>query len=189
MFSLFLAIVLSWYFGGYDFRLHPDRLIASLVSYSEKSLYREGSSKEGTIALLVNMAGVFGVSSLLFYFIRNAGSFWYFLFSTLVIYWVISPRFTKAQFDRNTSINFMNYAMPVILYAFLFGPIGGLLYRVLPVASHMNPVTIEKYKDFGAPTEKTHIVLTDIALLFVPVFVYLADIIRKIVRYIKSFRP
>lgn len=188
MFSLFLAVILSWYFGGFDFRLHPDKIIASLVSYSEKSFYREGSSREGTIALIINLAAVFGVSTLLFNFIRNAGSFWYIIFSTLIIYWAITPRFTRAKPERSTSLNYMNYALPVILYALLLGPVGALLYRVLPINTHMNPVSIDKYKSFGEPVEKTYTVLTDMALLFVPVLRYISDIVRQTVRYLKSFR-
>ncbi|PLX66331.1 MAG: hypothetical protein C0602_11745 [Denitrovibrio sp.] len=187
--SLILAVVLSWYFGGHDFRMHPDRLIASFISYSEKSVYREGSFKEGVIALSLNLAFVFGVSALLFYFIKNAGILWYFTFSTLVIYWLINPRFTKSKSDSNIAINYMNYALPVIVFSFLFGPVGALLYRTIPLTAHMNPVTIDKYSEFGEPAEKTFTVLSDAALLLVPLIIYLSSAMRRLIKYIKSLRP
>lgn len=189
MISLFFAVILSWYFGGHDFRLHPDRMIASFISYSEKSLYREGSFKEGTFALVLNLVFVFGVFSLLFYFIRNAGNFWYFVFSTFVIYAVINQRFTKSEPDSRTSVEYMNYAMPVIAYTFLFGPAGALLYRTLTLCAHMHPATIEKYSEFGQPADKTLTLLRDAALLLVPALTAAASAVKKSIRFMKKFAP
>ncbi len=71
--ALLFAVILSWYFGSIDSPMHPDKLIASVISYSEKAIYRDGTIKEGVMAMLFNLAVVFAMASVILYFAKNTG--------------------------------------------------------------------------------------------------------------------
>lgn len=189
MAAVFFASVLSWYFGGVDMHLHPDRLIGSLVSYTEKSVYRKGTFREGIYALLINLAGVFGFTSLLLYFTDNAGSFWYFLFSVLIVYFCINIRMTGVSAAKSTSETYLSYSMPVIAYSFLLGPIGAVLYRTLVTMVYMLPADNERYRNFTRPASQTLMVLSDAANLLTPVLVFAVSAFRNGIRYLKSLLP
>lgn len=189
VFSVLFAAVLGWYFGGADFSLHPDKLHGSLVSYLEKSIYRAGSYKEGLYALLAGLASVFVVSSILFYFIGKAGWFWYLVFSTAAIYLSISRDFSEVDEDSSAAVEYLNYAMPVLFYSLIFGPIAAVMYRLLPVMRSMLPTTSSRYAQFSEPVEGAYRTLRDIANLLIPVMVYAGMSIRKFVRFLKSYIP
>ncbi|ADD68569.1 hypothetical protein Dacet_1805 [Denitrovibrio acetiphilus DSM 12809] len=189
IFSLILGICLSWYFGGTDFPFHTDRLIASFVSYCEKAVYREGSFKEGAIALTLTLLMVFGVTSLLLYFTKNAGSLWYFILSTFIIYTSINERFSTFQQSGSMGQNFLQYALPVVFYSIIAGPVAAVLFRTLPVIAYMNPTKVEKFQQFGEPAEQTYNILRDTANVLIPVLLWITVNMRKSVRYLKSFRP
>lgn len=187
--SLFAATVLSWYFGEVELSFSPDKLLASLVSYSEKSLFRDGSFREGLYALIMCSVVVLGSSHIFFLFVKDAGGFWYSVISVFIIYSCISKRFSRFKEDQNTAVNYMGYSLPVILYTLLLGPVGALLFRLLAIFSHMNPARIERYGEYGQPAQKTYMVLRDLANLFIPVFKFIAEKLKKVMRFLRSFRP
>ena len=189
LFTLLFGIVLSWYFGSIDSPVHPDKIIASVISYSEKSLYRSGTYKQGLMALLFNLAVVFAIGSVLLYFAKNAGNLWYFAFSTFFIYTSIDKRFTNENKSNSATVCYLHYSLPVIIITLLLGPVGAVLFRTLPLANTMLPVTNEKYAEFSKPTEQTYTVIQDASAILIPVLSFIATSMKKVIRYIKSFRP
>jgi cobalamin biosynthesis protein CobD/CbiB len=189
MLSLGFAVSLSWYFGGIDFYLHPDRMIGSLVSYAEKSVFRYGTYKEGLISLILTVLAVFGIASLLLYFTDNAGGVWYFALSSAMIYFSITARFSTYEKSRSTLENYLNYAMPVILYTFLLGPSAAIVFRIFPIAVSMTPVKVEKFAEYGKPTEQTYTLLRDTACLLVPFIMWITSNMQSFVRKLKMYRP
>ncbi|PLX70107.1 MAG: hypothetical protein C0603_03980 [Denitrovibrio sp.] len=187
--ALFFGVILSWYFGSIDSPIHPDKLIASVISYSEKALCREGTYKEGIIALLFNLAVVFVLGSVLLYFAKSTGDLWYFGFSIYFIYTSIDKRFTKTNESNSATVCYLNYALPVIISTLLLGPAGAILFRTLPLATSMLPVESDKYKEFSKPTDQTYTVLQDASILIIPLLSMISRGIKKLVRFIKSFRP
>jgi len=186
--SLIFAVSLSWYFGGIDFYLHPDRMIGSFISYSEKSIYREGTYKEGLVALILNILMVSAVTSLLLYFTKNAGLFWYFTLSTALIYFSITDRFSTYISSRSAVENYLNYAMPVILYTLLLGPLAAIVFRIFPIATSMNPIKVDKFAQFGKPTDQSYALLRDSANLLIPFIMWITSFFEGIVRKIKYLR-
>jgi len=187
--SVFAAFILSWYFGGVDFYLHPDRIIGSIISYSEKSIFRTGSYQEGLIAMGLNLSIVFFITALFLYFTSNTGTMWYFTFSTLIIYLSINKRCTDSLDSSNAAMNYLTYAMPVLFYSLLFGPIGAPIFRTLPLTLRMLPTSKPKYKEFSKPAHQVYTVTNDIANMLIPIIIILIDWVRKFVRFLKSFRP
>jgi adenosylcobinamide-phosphate synthase len=90
--AVFAAFILDKAFGDPDFQLHPIRIIGSIISYTEKSLYRKGTFKEGVIAGVINILAVLALTAFILYFAAKAGIVWYFTVSTVIIYFSISVR-------------------------------------------------------------------------------------------------
>lgn len=187
--SLAYAVSLSWYFGGTNIYLHPDRLIASVVSYGEKSIYRKGTFKEGLLSMLLTIAVVFAVTSMLLYFTKNAGGVWYFIFSTAIIYFSITARFSTYEQSSSTLENYLNYAMPIIFYSLILGPVASLIYRIFPISTTMTPVKVDKFADYGKPARQTYILLRDSACLIIPFIMWITSVTRFLVKKLKSYRP
>lgn len=90
--AVFAAFLLDKAFGDPDFQLHPVRIIGSVISYTEKALYREGSFKEGLVAGIINIITTVLGAGIVLYFAAKAGIVWYFLMSTLIIYFSLSVK-------------------------------------------------------------------------------------------------
>lgn len=185
--SVFFAVVLAWYFGGADFYLHPDRFLASIAGYSEKSLRRNGTSQEGTYALVLCGTAVIAICVLLLYFSEQAGLFWYFIISTAMVYFSINEKLSGPENEPAEAVRFLSYAMPVILYSTVFGAWAAVLYRMTAVMRSMFPEST--YRQFGLPAEKAHIFLRDLANQLIPVFTYAVEWLRRLVHLIRSRLP
>jgi len=189
LFAVFTGFILSWYFGETDFDYHPDRLIGSLVGYIEKSVYRQGTAREGLKATLISIALTFAAASIILTLVKNAGLFWYFVFSVFFIYSSANSFFQEHKTDSNLFVGYLYYAAPVLLYSALFGPAAALIYRVLPVMKHMNGTRMEPFREYGKPAEKALEWVNKPAELIVPLIVIVTGYMRRFVRYVKSFRP
>lgn len=189
IFSLILGVCLSWYFGGVDIPLHPDKLIASAISYCEKAMYRKGSYNEGLSALFAVLAIIFLLTAILLYFTFNAGSFWHFTLSTLIIYLTIDKRFSAWDEYKSYPSQYLSYAIPVIAYSIILGPAGAVLYRVFPMMSKMIPTNNERFIEFGKPAEQGYNILRDAANLAIPVILWIFEALKWVISFLKSFRP
>jgi len=188
IFSLVLGVSLSWYFGGVDVPVHPDKLIASAVSYCEKAMYRKGDYKEGLSALFTVIAIIFLITATTLYFTYNAGCFWYFILSTLIIYLTIDRRFSAWDEYKSYPSQYLSYAVPIIIYSVILGPVGAVLYRVFPIMTRMIPTSNERFTEFGKPIEQGYNIFRDATNLAIPVILWLFQVIKKLVSFLKSFR-
>jgi cobalamin biosynthesis protein CobD/CbiB len=185
---VFSAYILSWYFGSVRFSLHPDKFIASIISYNEKLFYRTGSYKEGFFALKLSLLAVFILTALLLYFSYKAGSGWYYIFGTAITYLCIDKSFTDAKSDQSNAKRYLNYAIPVLLYSLVAGPLGAVSYRTLAIFSSLIPITDEKYKVFSKAAETGYETTRDAALILIPVIFFITDTLKSFVRFLKSIR-
>ncbi|TCK61048.1 adenosylcobinamide-phosphate synthase CbiB [Seleniivibrio woodruffii] len=92
----FMAVItafwLDWFLGEPDFPFHPVRIAGSAVSYCEKSLRRKSTIFEGVVSGFITLAFTLSVAGISLYYAAKAGTFWYFVVSTIIIYFTISVR-------------------------------------------------------------------------------------------------
>jgi len=68
------------------------RIAGSAVSYCEKSLRRKGTIFEGVLSAVITLTFTLSTAGVSLYYAAKAGSFWYFVVSTIIIYFSISVR-------------------------------------------------------------------------------------------------
>lgn len=90
--ALIAAFWLDWFLGEPDIPFHPVRIAGSAVSYCEKSLRRKGTIFEGVLSAFITLTFTLSTAGVSLYYAAKAGSFWYFIVSTIIIYFSISVR-------------------------------------------------------------------------------------------------
>ena len=90
--ALIAAFWLDWFLGEPDIPFHPVRIAGSAVSYCEKSLRRKGTIFEGVLSAVITLTFTLSTAGVSLYYAAKAGSFWYFVVSTIIIYFSISVR-------------------------------------------------------------------------------------------------
>jgi len=98
--ALIAAFWLDWFLGEPDIPFHPVRIAGSAVSYCEKSLRRKGTIFEGVLSAVITLAFTLSAAGVSLYYAAKAGSFWYFVVSTLIIYFSISVRSLAEHADN-----------------------------------------------------------------------------------------
>lgn len=98
--ALIAAFWLDWFLGEPDIPFHPVRIAGSAVSYCEKSLRRKGTIFEGVLSAVITLTFTLSAAGVSLYYAAKAGSFWYFVVSTLIIYFSISVRSLAEHADN-----------------------------------------------------------------------------------------
>jgi cobalamin biosynthesis protein CobD/CbiB len=186
--SILFGLVLSWYCGGANFYLHPDRFIGSIISYMEKWLFRDGTYKEGLYAMVFSLISVFLLSLVLLYFAGRAGWFWYFAFSSAMVYFSINEKHAIYERDPNAVLNFLNHALPVIFYSFLIGPAAAPAVRALPVMSAMMPEG-GYHREFGRSAREFYSTVSGSANLLNPLILFLFAAFKEALKKLRRRFP